>query len=96
MAKTDYKTDEEYLKDQSKEAVGALQTLRNSIKKLFNSERHVRFLTQLLLSHRLHATSSIKTYFYGHSSPLASAHKVVIIDESGIVLLTCCCGLTPS
>ena len=35
MAKTDYKTDEEYLKDQSKEAVGALQTLRNSIKKLF-------------------------------------------------------------
>ncbi len=35
MAKTDYKTVEEYLKDQSKEAVGALQTLRNSIKKLF-------------------------------------------------------------
>jgi len=38
VAKTDYKTDEEYLKDQSKEAVGALQTLRNSIKKLFNSD----------------------------------------------------------
>lgn len=35
MAKTDYKTVEEYLKNQSKEAVGALQTLRNSIKKLF-------------------------------------------------------------
>lgn len=35
MAKTDFKTVEEYLKTQSKEAVSTLQALRNSIKKLF-------------------------------------------------------------
>jgi hypothetical protein len=37
-----------------------------------NSERHVRFLTQLLLSHLLglHSTSSINSYFCEHSSTL--------------------------
>lgn len=35
MAKTDFKTVEEYLKTQSKEAVSTLQDFRSSIKKLF-------------------------------------------------------------